>query len=168
MDSRAGLLFKLVYNMLKSTISKSFLWAAFAGLIMLSSCKSEKSSEESVVPASDYVPTPEVKESIARGATVYNNFCAQCHLSGGEGIPETFPPVNKADWLYDKRKESIRAIKYGLSGPIEVNGKSYDNLMPNLYLEDQEVVDVMNYMLSAWDNQMTRPVDLEEVQAISK
>lgn len=162
-----GLLFKHGYNMQITTSLNRFLWAAFSLLILLGSCKSEKSSEESVVPASDYVPTPDVKESIARGATIYNNFCAQCHLSGGEGIPETFPPVNKADWLYDKREESIRAIKYGLSGPIEVNGKPYNNLMPNLYLEDQEVVDVMNYMLTAWDNQMTRPVDLEEVQAIS-
>ena len=155
-------------NMLKKIGYRKSLWATFTLLIMLSSCKSEGSSGSSVVPASDYVPTPEVKESIARGAKVYNNFCAQCHLSGGEGIPETFPPVNKADWLYQKREESIRAIKYGLSGPIEVNGKPYNNLMPNLYLEDQEVVDVMNYMLSAWDNQMTKPVDLEEVQAISK
>lgn len=163
-----GLLFKHTCNMQINISFRSSLWAAFAVLIMLSACKSEGSSTSTVVPVSDYVPTPEVKESIARGATVYNNFCAQCHLSGGEGIPETFPPVNKADWLYDKREESIRAIKYGLSGPIEVNGKPYNNLMPNLYLEDQEVVDVMNYMLTAWDNQMTEPVDLKEVQAISK
>lgn len=115
-----------------------------------------------------YQPTPQVEESIARGATVYSNFCAQCHLAGGGGIENTFPPVNKADWLYEKREESIRAIKYGLSGPIEVNGKPYDNLMPNLYLEDQEVVDVMNYMLTAWDNTMSEPVTLEEVAGVEK
>lgn len=141
----------------------------FGTLLMALACKSDKRSNDDSqqVPENTYKPTPEVQQSITRGATVYNNFCAQCHLAGGGGIANTFPPVNKADWLYDKRQESIHAIKYGLSGPIEVNGENYDNLMPNLYLEDQEVADVMNYMLTAWDNSMSEPVTLEEVESVT-
>lgn len=140
----------------------------FGILLTALACKSDKSSSDDAGQGSEntYKPTPEVEQSITRGASVYNNFCAQCHLAGGGGIANTFPPVNKADWLYDKREESIHAIKYGLSGPIEVNGEAYDNLMPNLYLEDQEVVDVMNYMLTAWDNSMSEPVTLEEVERV--
>lgn len=136
--------------------------------LFILACKSDKNTNNGQQPQDTYQPTPEVQESIDRGVTVYNNFCAQCHLAGGGGIANTFPPVNKADWLYEKREESIHAIKYGLSGPIEVNGEAYDNLMPNLYLEDQEVVDVMNYMLTAWENTMSEPVTLEEVEGVEK
>ena len=140
----------------------------FGILLIALSCTSDKRSKDNASALSQtiYKPTAEVQQSIKRGSEVYNNYCAQCHLGGGGGIANIFPPVNKADWLYEKRKESIHAIKYGLSGPIVVSGDSYDNLMPNLYLEDQEVADVMNYMLTAWDNQMSEPVTLEEVKAI--
>ncbi|HER40215.1 MAG TPA: cytochrome c, partial [Salinimicrobium catena] len=65
----------------------------------------------------------ELKQSISRGAALYNNFCASCHLSNGEGIAGVFPPLKGSDWLTEKRKQSIRAVKYGLNGPIEVNGE---------------------------------------------
>lgn len=110
----------------------------------------------------------ELKESISRGASVYNNFCASCHLSGGEGIQGVFPPLKNSDWLTEKRKETIHAVKFGLKGPIEVNGVKYDNLMPNLGLSDQETSDVLNYIFYSWGNQVAEPVTLKEVEAIEK
>lgn len=110
----------------------------------------------------------ELQESISRGASVYNIFCASCHLSEGEGIQGVFPPLKNSDWLTEKRKETIHAVKFGLKGPIEVNGVKYDNLMPNLGLSDQETSDVLNYIFYSWGNQVPEPVTLEEVQAIEK
>lgn len=140
----------------------------FGILLITLSCKSDNRSNDDVssFPQTTYKPSFEIQKSIKRGAELYNNYCAQCHLGTGAGIANIFPPVNQADWLYEKRKQSIHAIKYGLSGPIVVNEQAYDNLMPNLYLEDQQVADVMNYMLTAWDNQMSEPVTLEEVKAV--
>lgn len=131
----------------------------------------QDSSEKKTNGADIIVQTeknPELKESISRGASVYNNFCASCHLSGGEGIEGVFPPLKNSDWLTEKRKETIHAVKFGLNGPIEVNGVKYDNLMPDLGLSDQETSDVLNYIFNSWGNQVEEPVTLEEVKAIEK
>ena len=137
-------------------------------------CKSDKeegdTEEQIVISASEKRVTqdPELKESISRGAQIYISFCASCHLSNGQGIPNAFPPLNKSDWLTDKRKETIRAVKYGVKGPIEVNGVKYDNLMPDLGLTDREIVDVTNYTFNAWDNNVQPSVTVEEVEAVEK
>ena len=140
------------------------------GILILSGCKSDTSDKNETTAASQKtaLQDPEVKESFSRGSKIYNNFCATCHLSSGEGIPNTFPPVNNSDWLTEKRKETIRAVKYGLQGPIEVNGEEYNNLMPAMGLSDQEVRDVLNYIFYAWDNNVEEPATLEEVQEVSE
>ncbi|MCC8361391.1 c-type cytochrome [Salinimicrobium sediminilitoris] len=135
-------------------------------LVVVLSCKNN--SEEKTTAISQQEFTPEMKESISRGAQLYNNFCASCHLSSGEGIQGVFPPLQNSDWLVEKRKESIHAVKFGLRGPIEVNGVEYDNLMPQLGLSDREVADVMNYINNAWGNNVREPVTEEEVAAIKK
>ena len=107
-------------------------------------------------------------ESIARGREIYTDFCMQCHLPDGKGTPKTFPPLAGSDWLINKRKESIYSIKYGLNGPIEVNGKSYNSAMTPLGLEDEEIADVMNYIMNSWGNTQKEMVTVKEVTAIKK
>ena len=108
------------------------------------------------------------KSSISQGAELYNNFCASCHLAGGDGIPGVFPPLKDSDWLSGKREKVIHTVKYGLQGPITVNGTDYDNLMPSLGLTDAEVADVLNYVFNSWGNKVGPPVTEEEVAAIEK
>lgn len=131
------------------------------------SCK-DNTSKEQTAPLAQSDISPELKESISRGAGVYNNFCASCHLSGGQGIEGVFPPLNKSNWLTDKREATIHAVKFGLNGPIDVNGVDYDNLMPQLGLTDQETADVLNYVFHSWENSIKQPVTVEEVSAIEK
>lgn len=144
-----------------------------AALVLLVGCKSDKNEEgeEKVVVSDSQNATaqnPELKESISRGAEIYNNFCATCHLASGEGISNVFPPIKGSNWLTEKRTETIRAVKHGLQGPITVNGVKYDNLMPDLGLNDQEVADVINYTFNAWTNDVEPPVTVEEVAAVEK
>jgi len=103
-----------------------------------------------------------------KGKEVYSNLCATCHLPSGKGIPGSFPPLDGSNWLTEKRMESIHAVKYGLNGPIEVNGEPYNNVMTPMGLTDEEVVDVLNYTMSSWSNTNENPVTLEEVQAVKK
>ncbi|TDU39545.1 cytochrome c553 [Gelidibacter sediminis] len=110
--------------------------------------------------------TLELKESIARGAGVYENFCMNCHMPNGEGITNAFPPLAKADYLMNKRRESIKAVKYGLSGEITVNGVTYNSSMAALGLSDHEVADVMNYVLNSWGNDDGKIVTPAEVSKI--
>lgn len=135
-------------------------------LVINFGCKNTSEEESSALTAQQH--SPEMKESISRGAGIYNNFCASCHLSTGEGIKGVFPPLANSDWLTEKREASIHAVKFGLKGPIKVNGEEYDNLMPALGLNDQEIADVMNYINSAWGNRIEKPVTEEEVAAIEK
>lgn len=110
----------------------------------------------------------ELKKSIERGSEVYADFCVTCHLPKGEGVANTFPPLAKSDYLLKNREASIRGIKYGQSGEILVNGVTYNGVMPAMGLSDEEVADVMNYILNSWGNTSKKIVTIEEVSLISK
>ena len=108
------------------------------------------------------------QQSIADGAEIYQDFCAQCHLDTGVGVPGAFPPLNKSDYLFEDITRSIAGIKYGLNGPIVVNGESYNGLMANQGLDDEEIADVMNYILNSWDNTFSQTITTAQVQEVQK
>ena len=109
---------------------------------------------------------PELLKSIERGAVVYEDFCMQCYLFDGKGVPNAFPPLDTSDYLMGKRDESIRAVKYGISGEIIVNGEKYNSAMASLGLTDAEVADVMNYVTNSWSNKNSKMITVEEVSKI--
>lgn len=108
-----------------------------------------------------------LQESLRDGKEIYKDFCIQCHLGNGKGS-KTIPPLAGSDWLVNNRKESLHAVKFGQSGAIFVNGKPYDNAMPPMGLTDEEVADVMNYVMNSWDNTQKKPVTTLEVAAIKE
>lgn len=111
---------------------------------------------------------PTLEESIQRGGEIYADFCATCHLEQGEGVANTFPPLAESDYLVKNREASIRGVKYGQQGEIVVNGVAYNSVMAPLGLEDEEIVDVMNYVMNSWGNTQEKMITLEEVEAIQK
>ena len=110
----------------------------------------------------------ELKESIQRGEDIYNDFCITCHLESGEGVENTFPPLAKSDYLINNREASIKGVKYGQRGELIVNGVTYNNTMMPLGLENEEIVDVMNYVLNSWGNSGSKMVTIEEVNTLLK
>jgi len=115
-----------------------------------------------LLPAQDMA----LQESMQRGKDLYADFCITCHMENGEGVPQVFPPLAKSDYLMENLEASIRGVKYGQSGEIVVNGITYNNMMMPLGLTDEEVADVMNYILNSWGNQSSQVVTTEEVAAI--
>lgn len=111
-----------------------------------------------------YQDTP-LQQSMQRGKEVYADFCVTCHMDNGEGVPMVFPPLAKSDFLIHNRTESIRGVKYGQSGELVVNGITYNSMMMDMGLEDEEVADVMNYILNSWGNSSEHLVSPEEVAA---
>lgn len=111
---------------------------------------------------------PELDASIERGQEIYTDFCVTCHMPNGEGVAHTFPPLAKSDYLMQNREGSIKGIKYGQEGELIVNGLTYNNTMAPLGLEDEEVADVMNFILNSWGNSTDTKVTTEEVALISK
>lgn len=102
------------------------------------------------------------------GKEIYADFCMQCHGANGKGSEKKIPPLDGSDWLSMKRNESIAAVKYGQRDEITVNGIKYKNAMPAMGLTDQEVADVMNYVMSTWSNKQTKIVTAKEVATIKK
>lgn len=111
----------------------------------------------------------DLKQSIKDGEGVYSGFCMRCHLSQGEGVEGIYPPLADSNWLSEKRAKSIKAVKYGLKGEIEVNGKTYNNNMTSMGLTDREVADVMNYIMNNFGNEAKTydQVTLKEVTDLS-
>ena len=109
-----------------------------------------------------------IEQSIADGEEIYQDFCLQCHLSNGEGVSGIYPPLANSDYLFDDIDRSIRNIKYGLSGPIIVNDEEYNAVMLNNGLDDEEISDVMNYILNSWGNKTNEMITKERVAKISK
>ena len=46
----------------------------------------------------------------------------------------------------------MRTVLKGLSGPITVNGKPYNNVMPPQEFTDDQVADVLTYVMNSWGN----------------
>ncbi|MGO4820077.1 MULTISPECIES: c-type cytochrome [unclassified Flavobacterium] len=133
-----------------------------------------------VIPLNDFSKTDYVsfsadeqdktplQKSVENGKEVYTDFCMQCHMANGKGDTKNFPNLAGSNWLTEKRAQSIHAVKFGLSGPIVVNAKKFNSAMPAMGLRNQEVADVMNYIMTSWGNKQKKSVTVEEVAAVKK
>ena len=112
-----------------------FLSVILIAIFIMVSCPfSDKKMAQNTVPAA---------QEFSEGKQVYDDFCIQYHLANGEGVSNTFPPLAQSDYLKTKREASISALKYGLSGKIVVNGKTYNGNMATQGLTDEEIVNVI-------------------------
>ncbi|MFK8061085.1 MAG: cytochrome c [Polaribacter sp.] len=119
----------------------------------------------------NYVPinqTFQLSESIKRGAIIYQKKCARCHQKNGEGKKKKYPPLAKSDFLINKRKQSISAVKFGLKKEILVNNVLYKKKMPKSRLKATEIADVMNYITNSWGNKNENIISVKEVEDVSK
>ena len=108
------------------------------------------------------------KESITEGQEIYQDFCVQCHLNSGEGVSGVFPPLKSSDYLLNNIEKSIAGIKYGLKGKIIVNDEIYNSVMVNQGLDNEEIADVMNYILNEWGNSFKKQITTQYVIEIQK
>ena len=105
------------------------------------------------------------EERMALGERSYKANCLACHQADGKGIPGAFPPLANSDYMMADKARSIAAIKFGLEGPITVNGKQYNSVMPKLNLSDDEIANVLTYVRGSFGNDGDM-VTLEEVAAV--
>jgi mono/diheme cytochrome c family protein len=80
------------------------------------------------------------------GAEVFQAVCAACHQADGSGIPERFPPLKDNERTTDASYvEGV--VRDGIQGPLEVNGVSYDAVMPPpAGLSDEDILAVAAYV----------------------
>lgn len=109
-----------------------------------------------------------LSESIARGKEVYEGYCIACHQGTGEGVADAIPPLKGSDVLIQNPDRAIRAVKYGQSGKIVVNGITYNGYMPEPGLDDEEIADVINYVRNSWGNKNDSLVTAAYVAKLTK
>ena len=107
--------------------------------------------------------------SIENGRILYDDFCIRCHLANGKGQIGIIPPLAKSDFLYEHMEESIKALKFGgIDGEIIVNGVKYNSRMEKMGLYNDEIADVMNYILNSWGNKSDLMITEEYVDKLKK
>jgi mono/diheme cytochrome c family protein len=108
------------------------------------------------------------EESIVAGEEIFQDFCLQCHLTTGAGVSGVFPPLKDSDYLMNNIDKSIAGIKFGLKGEIVVNDEIYDGVMAKQGLDDEEIADVMNYILNQWGNSYDAQITTQQVSEVQK
>ena len=74
-----------------------------------------------------------------------------------------YPPLTDSEWVEKDTERLIRIVLHGLTGPIEVHGEEYNQVMtPSDFLSDQEVAAVLTYIRSEFGNS-AGPVTSAEV-----
>lgn len=105
--------------------------------------------------------------AVPDGEQIYQTYCARCHQAGGRGVPGVFPPLDGSTWVTGDKGRLIRIILHGMSGKIEVNGRSYAGVMPpwGQALSAEEVAAVATYVRTSWSNE-AGTVTVDEVKSV--
>jgi nitrite reductase (NO-forming) len=110
--------------------------------------------------------TLDPKAQIAAGEVLFKGTCSACHQPEGQGLPSVFPPLAKSDFLMKDKRRSIEVVVNGLSGPVTVNGQSYNSVMPPMsQLNDDAIANILTYVRNSWGN-TGDPVSADEVTAV--
>ncbi len=93
------------------------------------------------------------EQQIEAGKVLFAGTCSTCHQESGAGIEGVFPPLAGSDYLLEDPKRAIGVVVNGLSGPVKVNGKDYNSVMPPMsQLNDDAIANILTYVLNSWGN----------------
>jgi len=135
-------------------MKSTFLSALFLCLAFTASTIAAKTKDD-VVHAAEVASAnvATLDERISNGQRVFTANCAACHQADGKGLPGAFPPLAGSDYIASDPLKAVHAVLNGLSGPITVNGKDYNAVMPNLaYLSNSDVADVVTFVINSFGN----------------
>jgi len=88
------------------------------------------------------------------GKRVFSQTCIACHQATGQGVPGVYPPLAGSEWAQGDEQRVIRIVLNGLTGPIHVAGKDFNNTMAPLgaVLKDDQIANALTYVRSEWGN----------------
>jgi mono/diheme cytochrome c family protein len=123
----------------------------FLSLLLLTNCQSKEAVKRD--------------QYIAEGFNGYQTHCANCHQADGKGLAGLYPPIT-ADFLKNKNDLAC-LIRYGMSQPIVVNGKSYNRPMPaNPTLKELDVAEIVTYVQVTWGNPNAAMMPVDSAKTI--
>jgi putative membrane-bound dehydrogenase-like protein len=93
-----------------------------------------------------FVAKPKLPASLVPGREAYLKSCVECHQVNGEGLENTFPPLDSA-WVRTEPDTMLRIMLGGLMGPITVKGAEYNSAMPgHSHASDEELAAIASYV----------------------
>lgn len=102
-----------------------------------------------------------------RGKNIYAK-CSGCHGSTGNGDGNQYPPLAGSEWVSGNTGRLAQIILNGLSGPIDVAGKTYNGNMPaQAPLTAAELAAVMTYIRNEF-NDVGDVVSMEQAASAIK
>lgn len=113
----------------------------------------------------DPKPVKEI-DPMVQGKRIFNS-CAACHQGSGAGIPGQFPPLAQSEWVLGDDATLVRILLQGLEGPMTVQGKPYNGVMPawGSKLSDTQIASVLTYIRGSWGN-ATAAIAPQRVQEV--
>lgn len=103
--------------------------------------------------SSDQVASARSPQAMS-GAALFAAHCAACHQAAGQGT-DAYPPLahNPVVAAADPNA-MIAVIVNGRTGPLDVNGRTYNGRMPTWkgQLSNADIASVATYVRSAWGN----------------
>lgn len=108
----------------------------------------------------------DLQKNLPREERLYNTFCGTCHQRNGLGARGRMPPLAGTDWVVGNKERLIMVVLNGLQGPLEINGETYNSVMPpHKFLTDEEISIILTYIRKSFGNK-AGPVSKEEVQRV--
>ena len=98
-----------------------------------------------------------VVDPVAAGKRLFVNNCVTCHQANGQGLAGVYPPLAGSDWVNGSEEALVRILIHGLSGPVVVNGATYNGAMPAFgplgsNWKDDKIAHVLTYIRQEWGN----------------
>jgi cytochrome c oxidase subunit 2 len=97
-------------------------------------------------------------EMVKQGREVFEANCAQCHRTNGEGLPATFPALNKDPFVLGDPKPVVATVLNGRKGSLGQMPAWKDKL------DDKQIAAAVTYIRQAWSNRAA-PVTAATVAA---
>lgn len=114
---------------------------------------------------------PKPVDPMVLGGRLFNQNCAACHQVTGLGVPGSFPPLAGSEFVLGNEQRIVRILLHGLSGPLTVEGKTFNGAMPafgpksGYRFNEQKIAAVLTYVRNSWGNSAP-PVTPETVKEI--
>lgn len=149
----------------------AFACMAAVAMAACSNASNQSSSTDSGAASSaesSSAPAATQAAATGGGAQAFAANCASCHQSNGQGIAGAFPPLAGNPTVTGDPKTVIHIVKYGLSGKIDVGGKTFNGNMPPWgALGDATIASVVTYIRSSWGNSASA-VTADDVSAVKQ
>ncbi|MGI9288096.1 MAG: DUF7133 domain-containing protein [Pseudomonadales bacterium] len=105
---------------------------------------------------------------LEKGKLLYKH-CAACHGPNGLGSPGLAPTLVGTSWVLGPPEWLTRIVMQGISGPIEIDGQTWDGVMPGHIsmpdFDDDSIAGLLTFVRRSWGN-TENPVAAELVAQV--